>query len=114
MAPSRQVVGARQELRFETRRSVGDDQDHSLGKNIIRVVKGTCEVFGAELVNNAYRLQHGSSYGVFSWFGCEVEVDDSFCNGIYISEDIPMPQVAQIHHNLQLVRSQHLVINRKF
>lgn len=103
----REKVGALQELRFETRRSGGDDASNGTEANRLRVVSGTAELFGMELfAGHEFRLMPGRSYGIFTWHGCEVDLDDSFCAGIYVSEETPMAEVANIHQNLENIRQE--------
>ncbi|GBG26725.1 Protein CLP1-like [Hondaea fermentalgiana] len=111
MGRVRETVGALQELRFDTKRSVPGVDDASSAAEApvvaLRVVTGTAELFGAELYAGfEYKLRPGRSYGIFTWFGCEVELDDSFCTGVYVSEETPMAEAANVHRNLEDERNK--------
>mmetsp|Transcript_6184 Transcript_6184/g.10985 ORF Transcript_6184/g.10985 Transcript_6184/m.10985 type:complete len:432 (+) Transcript_6184:273-1568(+) len=104
----RETVPAGGELRFETEsRTTGPEGSGSSEREILTVTRGSAEVNGVELLYGfSYRLLPNRSYGVYSWSGCEVELNASFCKGVYTSEETPMIQVAKIHQNLQLMRER--------
>jgi len=120
------VVGGQHELRFETVRGAAaaallpKEEDRSVAAatsssssssgpvsgtraDVMRVLSGTAEVFGAELfAGSEYKLSLGRSYGVFSWYGCKIEVNNEFCKGVYVSEDTPnMLEIANVHAALE-------------
>lgn len=104
-------IGAREELRFETARKSPAEQGEEVGagvrrRDVLRVVRGLAEIGGRELCVGEYPLLPDRSYGVFSWLGCEVEVDESFCRDVYTSEETQMVQVAKVHNNLDMMRSE--------
>jgi polyribonucleotide 5'-hydroxyl-kinase len=98
----REKIPPRQELRFETAKRLPDGADSCL-----RVLRGSAELCGLELlVGHEYPLLCGQSYGVFSWFGCELELHSAFCSGVYVSEETPMASVIKVHYNLEAMRSK--------
>ncbi len=115
--PARKV-DARHELRFETaRKSPAEESTDSTGvaadakrKDVLRIISGTAEVGGRELfAGYEYPLLPDRSYGVFTWFGCEVELDEGeggFCRDVYTSEETQMTTVVKLHSNFELLRAQ--------
>mmetsp|Transcript_7276 Transcript_7276/g.11621 ORF Transcript_7276/g.11621 Transcript_7276/m.11621 type:complete len:421 (-) Transcript_7276:66-1328(-) len=88
-----------EELRVQTR--APSDRDEQEKRGVLKVLSGSCELFGNELfTNHEYVLQPNSSYGIFSWYGCEIEIDESFVEMSYTSNDTPMAEIAHIHSNL--------------
>eukprot|EP00040_Diaphanoeca_grandis_P040724 m.262074 g.262074 ORF g.262074 m.262074 type:complete len:421 (-) comp44279_c0_seq1:117-1379(-) len=70
---------------------------------VIKVVEGTAEIFGAELVaQKKYTLSEGN-VAVFSWHGCTVEITGT-PESTYVSEDNPMLSYVNAHAALEQSR----------
>ncbi|KAK9841907.1 hypothetical protein WJX84_004995 [Apatococcus fuscideae] len=103
--PKPYVLQKEQELRIEVR------EGHSL---TLKLVKGQAEVFGTDLLEQQIYTLRGQKLAVFSWEGCEVQlqgvgepVEDAI-EVIYESDDTPMREYANVHNLLQTRREAAL------
>lgn len=70
---------------------------------VVRLVNGTCEVFGIELVANREYTFTDASIALFAWYGCVVEVSGD-CSSVYESDSTPMVAYVNTHAQLEAMR----------
>ncbi|KAF4555445.1 mRNA cleavage and polyadenylation factor clp1-like protein [Elsinoe fawcettii] len=96
LAPPRtEEVPARSELRFE----VGFNKVFK-----IRLLKGTAEIFGTELAPNAIYTFSGLKAAVFTWEGCQLEVQGEAESEYVGSETDAMVEWLNVHGMLDTLR----------
>mmetsp|Transcript_23444 Transcript_23444/g.32872 ORF Transcript_23444/g.32872 Transcript_23444/m.32872 type:complete len:462 (+) Transcript_23444:222-1607(+) len=91
----RHVLEAETELRLEVSHGASAECK-------IRLVKGSCELWGAEMaLNRDYLLLGGTKLALFTWHGCVVDVD---CDSLEISytSDETNANVAYVNTHAQL------------
>ena len=94
--PSRERFGMQgeEELRLEVGRA----------GVTVRLLSGTAEVFGAELPPGGAIKVANQNVAVFTWYGCEVEVEGEW-SVAYVAGDTPMPSFGGCHRVLNARRS---------
>lgn len=83
-----------EELRFEV-------DYKSLCK--VKLMKGTAEVFGTELGSNYIYKITGQKLAIFTYEGCEIEIEGEYSNA-YIASETPMISYLKIHKKLEEYR----------
>jgi len=85
-----------QELRFET------DGD---SKVVVKLLKGTAEVFGTELAPGREYIFHHAKAAVFTWHGCELQISGptAVC---YKAEETPMVTYINAHAAIDTLRKK--------
>lgn len=93
-------IPAESELRLE----VGDAAG---GPATLRLVSGTAEVFGTELVvDKRYTIVAGRKLAVFSWYGADVAIGGNWARGEYVSDESSVPLIANLHQRLEARREE--------
>eukprot|EP00276_Gloeochaete_wittrockiana_P014102 CAMPEP_0184333008 /NCGR_PEP_ID=MMETSP1089-20130417/2094_1 /TAXON_ID=38269 ORGANISM="Gloeochaete wittrockiana, Strain SAG46.84" /NCGR_SAMPLE_ID=MMETSP1089 /ASSEMBLY_ACC=CAM_ASM_000445 /LENGTH=431 /DNA_ID=CAMNT_0026656627 /DNA_START=221 /DNA_END=1516 /DNA_ORIENTATION=+ len=88
-------LDAEHELRFETESPVQ-----------LKLLSGTAEIFGTELAPmNPYKLPPGTKTAVFTWYGCDVEVEGT-CAVCYVANETPMVSYLNTHAAIEARRTQ--------
>ena len=92
------------ELRFEIQ------HDHQKRMLRLKLLEGTAEIFGVELVKNKqYVFSNGRNGAVFTYRGCKIEAEGEgvdLDSDLYQSEDTIMDEVLKIHGTLQDLRAE--------
>mmetsp|Transcript_7487 Transcript_7487/g.10890 ORF Transcript_7487/g.10890 Transcript_7487/m.10890 type:complete len:460 (+) Transcript_7487:153-1532(+) len=90
----RHVLKAESELRLE--------MPHGNSTCTIKLLNGSCELWGAELaLNHSYVLSGGSKLALFTWHGCTIDVDCDAMEISYVSEETNA-NVAYVNTHAQL------------
>lgn len=74
---------------------------------VLKLLTGTAEIFGTELViGNSYTIS-GQKLAIFSWHGCSLEVTgpEDFPGG-YVAEETPMNEYINVHFALERMRGE--------
>ncbi|KAK7906129.1 Cleavage polyadenylation factor subunit clp1 [Exophiala xenobiotica] len=79
----------------------------AVGKYIqVKLLTGTAEVFGTELVpGNTYTFT-GIKAAVYTWNGCSFEVSGDALQSEYTAEETPMSEYINVHFALETLREQ--------
>lgn len=76
-------------------------------KLTLKLLSGTCELFGAELpIGKEYTFKGTTNGAVFTWHGCEFEISGNNVSE-YISDETPMSIYANLHFALESQRLDH-------
>jgi polyribonucleotide 5'-hydroxyl-kinase len=71
----------------------------------LKLLSGTAEIFGTELLLSKVYTLTGCKVALFSWHGCEIEVKGSF-EVAYVSDETPMMLYLNTHLALEWMRYQ--------
>ncbi|KAK5275817.1 Cleavage polyadenylation factor subunit clp1, partial [Exophiala xenobiotica] len=79
----------------------------AVGKYIqVKLLTGTAEVFGTELVpGNTYTFT-GIKAAIYTWNGCSFEVSGDALQSEYTAEETPMSEYINVHFALETLREQ--------
>lgn len=69
----------------------------------IRLINGTCEVFGVELLQNRDYTFADVNIAIYTWYGCMVETSGD-CSALYESDSTPMVSYVNTHAQLEAMR----------
>ena len=88
------------ELKKDTEWRFEVDSGSSVG---IKLISGTAEIFGVELVIGLTYNFSGRKLAIFSWIGCTFEVTGE-TSSEYVADETPMTVYANLHFSLEKTR----------
>lgn len=68
-----------------------------------KLVSGTAEIFGTEMVVNKDYTFTDTNIAIFAWYGCVIETSGD-CTGLYESDSTPMVSYVNTHAQLEAMR----------
>lgn len=74
---------------------------------VAKLLTGTAELFGTELVVNGSYTLTGTKGALYTWHGCTFTVTGDPLASDYIAEETPMVEYANVHFALEALRAQN-------
>ncbi|RMZ87097.1 hypothetical protein DV736_g5678, partial [Chaetothyriales sp. CBS 134916] len=79
----------------------------AVGKYVqVKILTGTAELFGTELVLSNPYIFTGAKAAIYTWQGCTFEVSGDVLQSEYTTEETPMNEYINVHFALESLRDQ--------